>query len=170
MNPWLASASIAVLVATVPLAWVLRILRDIPYPVVRSHRRWPDSANLLLIAAVTAIVTAFIRMVYYGPAPEPVGIGFQFLIAGLVYVFAIVLLLRQHAGLYPEYFITVGASGLGLRKTLYRNVVDFGLRAESDREVKLEVAMNSGERLILHLPPHHVQTFRELIENAQPEL
>lgn len=170
MNPWLASASIAVLVATVPLGWVLRILRDIPAPVVRSFRRWPDWANILLIAAVTSIATVFIRLVYYRPVPEPVTIAFQFVIAGLVYIFAIVLLLRQHVGLYPEYFITVGASGLALRKSSYRNVVDFAPSAESGREVRMAVTMGSGERVILHIPAHHVPTFRELVEKEKPEL
>lgn len=169
MNPWLASVSIAILVATVPLSWVLRILRDMPAPVVRTFRRWPDSVNLLVVGGVTAVVTAFIRFAYYGPA-EPMRVAFQFLIASLVYVFAIVLLVRQHVGLYPEYFVTVGASGLALRKGLYANVADIVVGSESEREVEVELVMRSDETLLLHLPAHHLGTLRELVAKAQPEL
>jgi hypothetical protein len=123
-----------------------------------------------MIGLVTAMVTLFIRLVYYRPSPEPLNIGFQFLIASLVYIFAIVLLIRQHVGLYPEYFITAGTTGLALRKASYRHVVDYGVRAESGREVQLEVEMRTNERLVIHLPAQHVRTFRELVEKQQPEL
>ncbi len=170
MNPWLASISIAILVATVPLSWVLRILRDMPPPVVRTFRRWPDSVNLLVVGVVTGVVTAFIRFAYYGPSAEPLRVGFQFLIASLVYVFAIVLLVRQHVGLYPEYFVTVGASGLAPRKGLYSHVSDIAVRSEYGREVEVELVMRSNETLLLHLPAHHLRTLGELVAKSQPGL
>ena len=166
MNPWIASASIAVLVATVPLSWVIRILRDMPPPVVRSFPRWPDRVNLLVVAAVTAMVTTFIRFAYYAPVAQPWRVAFLFLITALVYVFAIVLLLRQHVGLYEEYFVTVGVTGLAPRKALYSNVDDIVIRSESSSEAQVELRMRSNETLVLHLPAHHVRTLRELVEKS----
>jgi hypothetical protein len=141
-----------------------------PPPIVRSFRRWPDSVNLLVVGIVTAVVTAFIRFAYYGPPSEPFSVAFQFLIASVVYVFAVVLLVRQHVGLYAEYFVTVGASGLALRKGMYSNVVDIVVRSESDAEAEVGLVMRSNRTLLLHLPAHHLRTLGELVEKSQPEL
>ena len=82
-----------------------------------------DLGNLTLIGCITAIVTVFIRNVYYGTTPAAAEIGMQFVIVGLAYVFGFVLLLRQFAGLYPEYFVSTGRTGLALRKATYQHIV-----------------------------------------------
>ena len=52
-SPWVTSLLISILVVTVPMTWVLRIMRDLPEPLLPSYRRWPGWANSVLIGAVT---------------------------------------------------------------------------------------------------------------------
>jgi hypothetical protein len=160
----------AVLVATVPLVWVLRILGNLPEPIVMSHRRWPWWANSLLIGAVSGGVVIFIRVAYYGGSRSILNLAFQFVIVSMVYVFGLVLLVRQFSGLYPEYFVTAGRTGLSPRKALYSKVVDVQRRGEAGGEIHLRIKMESGERLHLHIPTHQLPTLREAIEKYKPRL
>ena len=169
MPPWVAATMIAILVATVPMAWVLRIMRDLPDPVLSSHRRWPAWANSILIAVVTACVAVFVRITYYGPPRGPAEIGLQMLIACVIYVFGMVLLVRQFAGLYPEYFVTAGRSGLAVRKAVYRNIAAVETIRETPTETLLRIEMISGEFLLLELPTTQVALLFDLIRDNKPE-
>ena len=169
MPLWVTSLMFAVLVSTVPLSWVLRLLLDLPEPLTLSHRRWPMSANLALIGVITADVTIFIRSVYYGGPTDPLAVGMQFLITGVIYVFGFVLLLRQYAGLYPEYFITTGKTGLALHKALYRNVDDIEVVSDGRGETRLRISMRNGNNHPLYLPTRHVVELHKAIESAQPK-
>ena len=91
------------------------------------------------------------------------------MIAGIAYVFGMVLLIRQFAGLYPEYFVTTGRTGLGVRKAVYSNVVDVKTVAESHGETRLKIEMSSGEFLPLELPTTNLFRLYEVIERSKPE-
>ena len=166
---WVTSLMFAVLVATVPLTWVLRLLLDLPEPLTLSHRRWPLPANLAIIGVITSDVSIFIRSVYYGRPSDPLTVGMAFLITGVIYVFGFVLLLRQFAGLYPEYFITTGSTGLALRKGLYRNVTDVEVVSKARGETHLRIHMRDGEKHPLNLPTRHVVELYKAIDSVQPE-
>lgn len=170
MPSWVAATLVAVLVATVPMAWVLGIMRDLPDPLVGSHRRWPGWANSLVIGLVTLSVTVFIRFAYYGATPEPLRIGFQLLIVSVAYVFGMVLLVRQFEGLYPEYFVTTGRSGLTVRKAAYRNVSGIEALREAGGETLLRIEMNSGRSLRLELPTRDLPVLFQAIERNKPAL
>jgi hypothetical protein len=169
MSPWISATLLAVLVATVPLVWVLQVLRRLPEPLLASHRRWPPWANSLTIGGVTVAATVFIRSAYYARPFSAVDVGFQFLIAAVAYVFGLVLILRQFEGLYPEYFVSTGCSGLALRKVAYVNIVDVGILTENGVESTLEVEVGTGERIRLVLPASGVSRLYEAIETNKPE-
>ena len=170
MSTWLLAASIAILVATVPMAWVYRILADLPRPIVLSHRRWPPWANFALIGAVTFNVALFARAGYYGAPRPPSSVGLHFLVAAVVYAFGFVMLLRQFSGLYPEYFVTTGRTGVSMRKALYRNVIGIRTLSESRGETRLGLEMRGGEILPLDLPTRHLPALAERIKESQPKL
>ncbi len=159
----------AVFVATLPMLWVFRILKDLPQPLALSHRQWPAWANFSLIGLITANVAVFIQGMYDGGAEEPLSFVLRFVIAGVVYFFGFVLLVRQFAGLYPEYFVTAGRTGFGIRKALYRNIIDLEESA-SRHETQLRVHMRAGECLYLTLPTRHLAVFHKAIEDNQGEV
>src|SRR6185295_16658846 len=122
MQAWSTSLLIAVLVATVPFTMFINILLQLPRPLAQSHRRWPLPLNYALIAAVTSYTTYFIHRGYYGDRLTPTQLAGGCLIAAAVFGFALALLHRQFCGVYPEFVITTGKAGFGLRKTRYRNI------------------------------------------------
>ena len=79
------------------------------------------------------------------------------------------LLVRQFAGLYPEYFVTAGRTGFGIRKALYRNIVDIDEGSVSRNETHLRIHMKTGESLHLILPTRELPAFHKAIEDNQPE-
>ena len=160
----------AVFVATVPLLWVFRILTDLPQPLALSHRQWPPWANFFLIGLITANVAVFIHGMSDGGTEEPLNFVLRFVIAGVVYFFGMVLLVRQFAGLYPEYFVTAGRTGFGVRKSLYRNIVDIDEKYASRHETQLRIHIRTGESLHLTLPTRHIPVFHKVIEDNQPKL
>ena len=168
MPSWVAAASIAVLVATVPMSWVLRIMRDLPEPLLASRRRWAAWANSLLIGAVTVAVAVFVRFAYYTAQPAFVSLGFGIAVTGIIYVFGMVLLVRQFEGLYPEYFVTAGRSGLTPRKAVYRHVVAVETLIRTRRETLVRIEMSSGESLRLGLPTDRVFMLYEAIDRDIP--
>jgi hypothetical protein len=95
--------------------------------------------------------------------------GLQLLIVGVVYVFGMVLIVRQFAGLYPEYFVTTGRSGLAIRKAVYSNVAGVDTLRASETETVLGVRMESGERLDLILPTDRVSVLYESIQRNKPD-
>jgi hypothetical protein len=169
MSNWVPALSMAVFVATVPLLWVFRILTDLPHPLVLSHRQWPAWANFCLIGLITANVTVFIHGMYDGGTEEPLSFLLRCVIAGVIYLFGFVFLVRQFAGLYPEYFVTAGRTGFGIRKALYRNIVDIGEASASRHETHLRIHMKTGESLHLILPTRELPAFHKAIEDNQPE-
>ena len=156
----MTSLVFAVLVVTFPFTLILKILLNLPKALTLSHRRWSWSLNFALIAVVTGYVTIFIRSAYYGRVSEPVAVLLQFLIAALAYVFALVLLLRQFAGVYPEYIVTVGSIGLSIRKTVYRKITDVTEAARGKDETNLRIETESG-CIYLALPTRDVPRFYE---------
>ena len=170
MSPWITALLIAVLLATVPLTWIFRILWDLPPPLLLSHSRWPSWVNFALIGAITANVTVFVQGVYYGGTREPLALALQFVIAVVIYFFGFVLIVRQFAGLYPEYFVTTGRTGLSIRKALYRNVVDIDEMNVSGGETRLRLHMQTGESLHLALPTRHLSVLHAAIKDNQPPL
>jgi hypothetical protein len=168
-SPWLTSVLFAILVATVPLTWVFRIMLDLPEPLVVSYRRWPRWANATLIAVVTGAVTVFIRFAYYGVSRDLLGIGAQLVVVSIVYVFGLVLLVRQFTGLYPEYFVTAGRSGLGVRKAVYQNISSIETVGDSPEETCLEIEMTSGEFLRLDLPTDKLSRLYDEIKKNKPD-
>lgn len=169
MTPWVAATLIAILVATVPMTWVLRIMRDLPDPILSAHRRWPAWANSILIAVVTACVAVFIRFAYYSSPRAPAESGLQLLIACVIYVFGMVLLVRQFVGLYPEYFVTAGRSGLAVRKAVYSNIAGVETIRETQTETLLRIQTISGESLRLELPTAQVALLFDAIRDNKPE-
>ena len=159
----------AVFVATIPRSWVFRILTDLPQPLALSHRQWHAWANFTLIGLITANVAVFIQGMYDGGTEEPVSFVLHFVIAGVVYFFGFVLLVRQFAGLYPEYFVTAGRTGFGIRKGLYRNIAELEESA-SRNESRLRVHMRTGECLHLTLPTRHLAVFQKAIADNQSDL
>lgn len=158
----------AFLVVVIPYTILLKILLQLPKPVGLSHKRWPVAANVVVVAAVTAWTTVFIHGVYYRRGfKEPPVIAMEFLISVLVYAFGLVLLLRQFAGLYPEFFVTTGWSGLSLRKTAYRSVVQIEEVSRVSGEAQLRIETNYGAVIGLTLPSRCVPM---LYERVKPPL
>jgi hypothetical protein len=167
MPNWLASLLFAVLVVTIPFTLILRILSRLPKPLALSHRRWPYVVNIGLIAAITAYTTIFIRSVYYSRNPNSAALLMQFVIAALAYIFGLVMILRQFSGVYPEYIVSTGRTGLSLRKTVYRNISDVEEISRNRHEVQLQIITGLGAAIHFTLPARDVPIFYERLK-AQP--
>src|SRR5262245_52991166 len=139
MPKWVSALLFAVLVVTIPYSLIIRILLQLPKPVALSHRRWPMPVNFTLIGAITAYVTLFIHGAYYSRGSNANVVLMEFVIAALAYAFGLVLILRQYSGLYPEFFVSIGGSGLSLRKTAYRNVINIEEVARGHGETQLRI-------------------------------
>jgi hypothetical protein len=161
MPNWVASLIFAGLVVTVPFTFILKVLGKLPKPLVLSHRRWPLAVNFGVISCITAYVTIFIRSAYYGRATDPAAVLMQFLIAAVAYIFGLILILRQFAGVYPEFVVTTGRSGLSIRKTVYRNIQNVEELSLHHGESHLLVTTASGLKLPLNLPSRSVSVFYE---------
>jgi hypothetical protein len=167
MPTWISALVIAILVVVMPFTFILRLMLQLPKPVALSHRRWTLPVNFAVIAAITAYTTIFIRSVYYGRAINPGSILMEFVIAALAYIFGLVLLLRQFSGLYPEYIITTGRTGLSMRKTAYRNIIDIAEVSRSHGEAQLRIRTTHGLRHSLTLP---VRSVPALYDRVKPQL
>jgi hypothetical protein len=161
MPSWLTSLLFAVLVVTIPFSLLLKIMLQLPKPLALSHRRWPVFLIIALIGAITAYLTIFIRSAYYGGGYEPLAVLMQFVIAALAYIFGLVLLLRQFTGVYPEFIVTTGSSGLLIRKTMYRNIRDVEQVSSKHGETRLLVETTHGHVLSFTLPTREVSIFYE---------
>ncbi|HYR44121.1 MAG TPA: hypothetical protein VER98_13915 [Terriglobia bacterium] len=167
MPTWISALVIAILVAVIPFTFILRLMLQLPKPIALSHRRWPLAVNFGVMAAITAYTTIFIRSEYYGRATNPISILMEFVIAALAYIFGLVLLLRQFSGLYPEYIITAGRTGLSIRKTAYRNIIDIAEVSRSHGEAQLRIRTSRGLIHSLTLP---VRSVPALYERVKPQL
>jgi hypothetical protein len=152
----------------IPYTLLLKILLQLPKPVGLSHKRWPVSGNVVLVSGITAVITIFVHHVYYRRGlAEPPTVAMEFVIAALIYAFGLVLMLRQFAGLYPEFFVTTGRSGLALRKTAYRNVTHIRELGRASGEARLRVETSYGLTVALTLPTRYVPM---LYERVKPPL
>jgi hypothetical protein len=158
---WNTSLVFAVLVVTIPFTMILKMMLALPKPLALSHRRWPLPLNCALIGIVTLYVMIFIRSVYFGRGGAPLAVVLQFLIAALAYIFGLVLLLRQFPGLYPEFIVTTGPTGLSVRKTVYRKITDVGQQAPLRGEMRLRIETVDGRYLFLDLPTRDVSVLFE---------
>ena len=167
MPAWISALVVAILVVVIPFTFVIRLMLQLPKAVTLSHRRWPLAVNFGIIAAITAYTTIFIRNTYYGRGNTSAAVLMQFVIAGLAYVFGLVLLLRQFSGLYPEYIITTGRTGLSIRKTAYRNIINVEEVGRGYGEVQLRIVTQHGFRHSMTLPARSVQA---LYDRVKPQL
>jgi hypothetical protein len=167
MPTWISSLVVAILVVVIPFTLVLKLMMQLPKPIALSHRRWPLSLNFGIIGAITAYTAIFIRSAYYGRTSNPAAILMEFIIAALAYIFGLVLLLRQFAGLYPEYIITTGKTGLSIRKTAYRNITNIQEIARAHGEAQLCVETRHGLVLSLTLP---IRSVPALYDRVKPQL
>lgn len=168
MPSWLSATVVATLVVIFPYTLILKILLQLPKPVALSHRRWPLALNIAVIGGVTGWVAIFIHSVYYRRGfANPTAVLMEFIIAALAYAFGLVLILRQFSGLYPEFFVTTGRTGLSLRKTAYRNVINIEEVARGHGETHLRVETSYGLAVPLTLPTRHVAI---LYERVKPPL
>ncbi len=168
MPSWISALTFAFLVVVIPYTLIFKILLQLPKPVAASYRKWPLVANLAVIAAITGCVTLFIHGAYYRRGfTNPWAVLMEFLIAALIYAFGLVLILRQFAGLYPDFFVTTGRSGLSLRKTAYRNVTGVEEVNRISGEAHLRIETNYGLVVPLSLPTKHVPM---LYERVKPPL
>ena len=168
MPSWLSATVIAFLVVVFPYSVIFKILLQLPKAVALSHRRWPVAANIAVICAVAAWTTVFIHRVYYRRGSmNPTAVLMEFVINALAYAFGLVLIMRQFSGLYPEFIVTTGRSGLSLRKTAYRNIVNIEEVARAHGESQLLLETSYGTAVILTLPTRDVAN---LYERVKPPL
>ena len=167
MPLWISALVVAILVVVIPFTFVIRLMLQLPKAIALSHRRWPLSANFGVVAAITAYTTIFIRNTYYGRGHSAPAILMQFVIAALAYIFGLVLLLRQFSGLYQEYIITTGRTGLAIRKTAYRNIINIEETGRGPGEAYLRITTRYGLVHAVTLPPRSVQA---LYERVKPQL
>ncbi len=167
MPPWLSATIFAFLVVVFPYTLILRILLQLPKPIALSHRRWPAAVNVVVIVGIMAWITVFIHGTYYRRGGNTGAILMEFIIAALAYAFGLVLMLRQFSGLYPEFIVTTGRSGLALRKTAYRNVVNVEEVARGYGESHLRIETSYGLVVPLTLPTRYVPS---LYERVKPPL
>jgi hypothetical protein len=91
----------------------------------------------------------------------------QFVIAAVAYIFGLILILRQFAGVYPEFIVTTGRTGLSIRKTVYRNIQNVEEVSLRHGESQLLVTTAGGLKVPLNLPSRSVSV---LYERLTPEL
>jgi hypothetical protein len=150
---------------------VYRLLQGLPEPVVLSHRRWPLRLNLVIIMVATGATAVFIRRLYYASpsVPDLTRDGLRLLIAGLIYILAFALLIRQYVGLYPEYFVAAGRGGFTVRRRLYENVVRLEEVREGGDQTEVLLYLKSRERLTLTVPTRELRRLYKLIEESKPD-
>jgi hypothetical protein len=164
MPALISALVVAILVVVIPFTLVIKLMLQLPKAVVHSHRRWPLPLNFGIVAAITAYTSIFIRNAYYGRGGNAAAILLEFMIAGLAYVFGLVLLLRQFSGLYPEYMITTGRTGLSIRKTAYRNIVNIEEAGRSHGEAHLRIVTQHGLTRWITLPDRSVQALYDRVK------
>jgi hypothetical protein len=168
MPSWIFAVTFAFLVVVIPYTLIFKILLQLPKPVAASYRRWPLAANIAVIAAITTCITVFIHGAYHRRGSmNPLAVFMEFTITALLYAFGLVLILRQFAGLYPDFLVTTGRSGLSLRKTAYRNVTRIEEVSQVSGESHLLIQTSYGLVVPLTLPTKHVP---KLYERVKPPL
>jgi hypothetical protein len=77
------------------------------------------------------------------------------------------MILRQFSGVYPDYIVSTGRTGLSLRKTVYRNIRDVEELSRTRQEVQLQIITSQGAGIHFTLPTRDVSIFYERLK-AQP--
>lgn len=167
MPYWINALLFATLIVTIPFTMILRILSQLPKPLELSHKKWPYLLNVVIVGAITAYVTMFIRSAYYVRGNTPLSNLMLFLIAAIVYGFGLTLILRQYAGIYPEYLVATGAGGLGIRKIAYRNIDDIEEVWSGRGETRLRIDTVHGHRFFVTLPARSVPILHERLHASQ---
>jgi hypothetical protein len=169
MPGWTTSLLFALLVVAVPYTSILKIMTQLPKPLALSHRKWSMQLNITLIGLVTSVIAVFIYLAYYRGGQDEIGVAMQFLIAAVAYIFGVALLLRQFAGVYPEFIIITGAFGLTIRKIAYRNIENVEEILSNRGETQMRVRTTRGDAFIFVLPTRYVSIFhKQLRDNAPP--
>ncbi|HEX5000313.1 MAG TPA: hypothetical protein VFY29_18975 [Terriglobia bacterium] len=163
MSDWFTSLLSALLLVAVPFTMVVHVLSRLPRPLASSYGQWPLFANRLLIGVVTAAVAIFLHSIYYGGPVSSSAIAAKFLLAALIYGFGFALLLRQAAGVYPEFIVTLGWAGLGLRKTAYTNIVRVESVSRNAAETRLRVDTAHGSSISFTLATRDVGVFQQQV-------
>jgi hypothetical protein len=159
ISSWVTAMLFAMLLTVVPFTSVLRLLAQLPPAIALSHRRWPASANALVVSVVAAAIAVFVRTSYLG-VPQPTArVAITFVIAVLVYAFGLVLLLRQFCGVYADYIITVKPPGLILRKTSYSTIENVERVSEIAGEARFRILTSRGTEVFLTLPARDGEAF-----------
>jgi hypothetical protein len=164
MPYWLNALLLAILVVTVPFTMILRILLHLPKAHALSHRRWPSIVNVALIGVITTYVTLFIRNTYFRTGNSPAAVLLQFVIAAVAYGFGLAMILRQYSGVYPEFLVTTGAAGLGMRKIAYRNIDDVEEVWRGSGETRLRIHTVRGTSFLFTLPTRSVPALHERLK------
>lgn len=147
---------------------ILRILMQLPKAQALSHRRWPAVLNLMIIGAITCYVAVFIRNTYYVRPRSPLPVFLEFVIAAVAYGFGLALILRQFSGIYPEFLVTTGTAGLGVRKIAYRNIEDVEEVWRGGGETRLRIHTIYGSSFLFSVPTRSVPVLHENLKSAQP--
>ncbi len=166
VNPgWITSLLFALLFVAAPFGSILRIMQQLPKPLALSHRKWPMALNVGLIGIITGGVAVFIYAAYYRGEFDEMAAVMQFVIAGIGYIFGLVLLLRQFAGVYPDYIIVTGGFGLMIRKIAYRKISNVEEISERHGEATLRVRTGDGASAIFALPARYVSLFHNQVRS-----
>jgi hypothetical protein len=168
MPVWINALLFAILVVTIPFMLILRILMQLPKAQALSHKRWSPILNFMIIGAITAYVAVFIRNVYYTRPSSPIAFFLEFLIAAVAYGFGLALILRQFSGIYPEYLVTTGAAGLGIRKIAYQNIEDVEEVWRGKGETRLRIHTVYGSSFLFSVPTRSVPMLHENLKSLQP--
>ena len=112
-------------------------------------------------------VMLFIRKAYFMRSVEPLEIGIHFVAVSLIYLFGLVLLLRQFVGLYPDYLVSAGRMGLAIRKSVYQKIVNVQIYREGRRETSLNIRLENGERVRIDLPGDHLPVLYDRIRSSR---
>jgi hypothetical protein len=167
MSLWMSSLMLAILLTTIPFTFIATVLARMPRPLASSYGQWPPLANGLLIGTVTAAVAIFVHSNYSSGPSSSVTLAAKFLLVSLVYAFGFSLLLRQAAGVYPEFIVTLGWAGLGLRKTSYRNILRIETLSSGVTETRFRIDTAHGVAVIFTLPTAEVTVFQEQIRKLR---
>ncbi len=168
MPYWINALLFSTLVVTIPFAMILRILSQLPKALALSNTKWPNAVNAVIIMLITAYVAMFIRSTYYIRSSPPSSMVMLFIIAAIAYGFGLTLILRQYAGIYPEYLVAVGAAGLGIRKIAYRNIDGVEEIWHGRGETRLRIHTIHGNRFPFTLPTRSVLLLHERLAASQP--
>lgn len=153
-----AAVFVGILATVIPFSFLLRLLQQLPPALVQSHKRWPLAINGLITVMVSAAIGIFLQRTS-GGGHGIAQIALEFLIAGLVYGFGLVLVLRQFCGVYEEFIVTVIAAGLALQKTSYSNIVKVEGEDHEAGETEIHIETSRGTHLKLILPTLQVERF-----------